>query len=320
MAGRVFLSCGQATDEERTTSRLIADVLRSEGFNPYVATEIQTILDLNREIIQELKQADYYFHINFRREKLGDSDEFRGSLFAHQEFALAYGLGFDKMLFLSQTGVRKEGMLAFIVSNTQKFEDHTEAVEAAKRAIKSAGWVPSYSRNLIARRLRWGPRIQYGDHTGQAPVQVLYADIVNRRSDLGAIGTVARLSTIVERGQQRASLDRSHLKATGYPGYEQTIFPGSHGAFDLLALRLDRPHTVTLNSALDVSPRSAILSRPGEYTLQYEVFANAFPVLSFGVHLRIRDLPVRGVFVVAEAGLVSEDGPLICSADTFAAN
>jgi len=320
VAGRVFVSCGQATDEERVTTRLIADMLCSQGFSPYVATQIQTILDLNGEIIRELKQADYYLHINFRREKLAGSDEFRGSLFAHQELALAYGLGFDKMLFLGQTGVRNEGMLAFIVSNTPKFENHAEAVDAAKRAIESAGWVPSYSRNLVAQRLRWGPQVQYGDHTGQRPVQVLYVDIVNRRSDLGAIGAVARLSTIAERGQTRVSPDRSHLKATGYPGYEQTIFPGSHAAFDLLALVLNQPNTVTLNSALDVSPRSAILSAPGEYVLEYEVFANAFPVLSFGVHLRIRDWPVGRVLVVADAKLAFEGGPSICSADAFAAS
>jgi hypothetical protein len=65
-------------------------MLRSEGFSPYVATQIQTILDLNGEIIRELKQADYYFLINFRREQITDSTEFRGSLFAHQELAVAY--------------------------------------------------------------------------------------------------------------------------------------------------------------------------------------------------------------------------------------
>ena len=221
------------------------------------------------------------------------------------------------MLFLSQAGVRTEGMLTFIISNTPRFENHAGALDAAKRAIQSAGWVPAYSKNLIAQTLRWGPQVRYRDHTGQRPIQVLYVNIVNRRSDLGAIGTVARLSTIVERGQKRASPDRSHLKATAYPGYEQTIFPGSHAAFDLLALALDQPHTVILNSALDVSPRSAILSGPGEYLLEYEVFANAFPVLSFGVRLIMRDRPVGRVLVAADAKLASELGPFVCSADAF---
>ena len=94
MAGRVFLSCGQATDEERATAGLIADMLSSEGFSPYVATQIQTMLDLNGQIIRELKEADYYLLINFRREQLADSHEFRGSLFAHQELcdSLRFGV------------------------------------------------------------------------------------------------------------------------------------------------------------------------------------------------------------------------------------
>jgi hypothetical protein len=290
-------------------------MLRSKGFSPYVATQIQTLLDLNGEILQELKQADFFFLINFRREQLVDSDECRGSLFAHQEFAIAYALGFEKMLLLSQTGVRCEGMLAFIVSNTPRFENHSEALDAARRAIESARWDPSYSRNLIAQSLRWGPQVRYGDHTGQRMVQVLYVDIVNRRSDLGAIGTVARLNAIVERGQRRVSPDRSHLKATSYPGYEQTIFPGSHAAFDLLALVLDRPHTVVLNSALDVSPRSSVLSAPGEYVLEYEAFANGFPVITFGVQLRVRAGPVGQLLVAADAKLSVGNSPFICSAN-----
>lgn len=319
MAGRVFISCGQATDEEKATARLIADMMRSEGFDPYVATQIQTILDLNCEIIRELKQSDYYFLINFRRERIADSNEYRGSLFAHQEFAAAFVLGFEKMLFLSQTGVRNEGMLRFIVSNTPTFENHSDALTAAGNAVRSAGWVPSYSRNLRAQGLRWGPLVRYRDHTGQRPVQVLYVDIVNGRPDLGAMETVARLDTIVDRGVARVSPDRSHLKATGYPGFAQTIFPRSHGAFDLLALAADRPHIVTLNSALDVSPRSAILSAPGEFLLEYEVLAKGFPVLRFGVHLRVRGQPVGRVFVAADAKLASEPGPFICSVDSLTA-
>jgi hypothetical protein len=306
VSGRVFISCGQATDEERTAARSIAELLQAEGFAPYVATQVQTILDLNGEVILELKKSDYYLFINFRREPLGRG-EFRGSLFAHQELAIAYSLGFDKMLFLNQAGVRSEGMLRYIISNVPEFKTCADVQNAVKRAVRSAGWVPSYSRNLFVHGIRWGPVVRYRDHTGESPVSVLYADIVNGRPDLGAIGTVARLSTIVTGNRRTASTDRSHLKATAYPGYEQTIFPGSHGAFDILALAKDRPHTVALNSALDVVPRSALISSPGEYVLEYEVFAQSFPLLTFSVQLQLRAV------AEAHAKLVSQEAPFVTS-------
>jgi hypothetical protein len=296
---------------------MIADWLRSEGFAAYVATQVQTILDLNGEIISELKRCDYYLFVNFRRDALGDGT-FRGSLFTHQELAIAYSLGFEKMLFLNQAGVRTEGMLGFMVSNVPQFENSADAVDATKRAVHSSGWTPLYSRNLVVSRLRWGPQVGYRDQTGQRSVQVLYADISNRRPDLGAIGAVARLSAIVELGIRRISPDRSHLKATAYPGYEQTIFPGDHAAFDMLALSLGQPHTLLLNSALDVSPRSALLASPGEYTLEYEVFAQGFPVLQFAIDVQL-EAPFRNAHAPTSATARLRGSPMtaISSADAL---
>ena len=37
MAARVFISCGQHTDEERQTAARVKDWFHAEGFEPYVA-------------------------------------------------------------------------------------------------------------------------------------------------------------------------------------------------------------------------------------------------------------------------------------------
>jgi hypothetical protein len=94
MPGKMFVSCGQKIEEEIRTAGAIEDWLTDEGFRPYVAIQAQTILDLNGEIIRELKQSDFYLFINFRRESLGD-ESFRGSLLTNQELAIAYSLGFE---------------------------------------------------------------------------------------------------------------------------------------------------------------------------------------------------------------------------------
>ena len=314
MPGRVFISCGQKDEEERGAAR--ADMLRGLGFDPYVAARVQSILDLNGEIIGELKRSDYYIFINFRREQIVGG-EYRGSLFAHQEAAVAYSLGFEKALFLHQRGIRSEGMLAYIVSNVPCFDQLADVVQSVREAVCQAGWVPTYSRNLIVSNLRWGPQVNFRDHTGEGSVQVLHADIENRRPDIGSIGTVARLSAIIVNGNRAESPDKSHLKASGQPGYEQTILPRSHGAFDILALALGRPHTLVLNSALDVRPRCALICEPGEYIFEYEVFATGLPVLTFWVEVSLLPRGIGYVLTAAGARLRGHPGPMVFSADSF---
>jgi hypothetical protein len=97
-------------------------MLQQQGFRPYLAIDVRTILDINGGIIRELKNSDCYVFINFRREQIASERgpvEYRGSLFSHQELAIAYALGFDRMLIVSQDGVKSEGMLRYIGVNTE---------------------------------------------------------------------------------------------------------------------------------------------------------------------------------------------------------
>jgi len=125
--------------------------------------------------------------------------------------------------------------------------------------------------------------IQYRDLRGR----FLYADIQNRRPDVGATGVVARLSALrVAGGPRQVSPNRSHLKVTGqHLAFEQTIWPESHGAFDLLCVDMDRGSRVYLNNALDVSPTPVLLDAVGEHLLEFEVFAHGFERVGFTVRL-----------------------------------
>ncbi len=81
MPARVFISCGQAIEEERNVSNELEQWFRSEGYDPYVAIQVQTIGDLNAGIIEALKASDYVF-INFQRDKIvAGKDEFTAVLF-----------------------------------------------------------------------------------------------------------------------------------------------------------------------------------------------------------------------------------------------
>ena len=144
MPGRVFISCGQSTCEEREIASQVRDWFRNEGFDPYVAIQTQSIQDVNSGIIGELKAADYYVFIDFRREQLvvKDREVWRGSLFTNQELAIAYLLGFEKVLFLQQEGIECEGLLKSTASNAKRFTNQFEVPELVKELVRERQWVP----------------------------------------------------------------------------------------------------------------------------------------------------------------------------------
>jgi len=289
MSGKVFISCGQSGDDELNVAKEISDWFIVNSYKTYVAVQIHTLFELNSEIIDELKSSDFFLFVNFKRERIIKKSEsiiYRGSLFANQELSIAYSMNFEKMLFINQKHVIKEGVLKYFVSNTPEFENYNEVLEIVKNAVKDSDWNPTYSRNLICDNLRWSDTsIRYIDHTGIKDVKVLYIDVNNNRPDIGALDTVARLKSITLNGETRLSSDRSDLKCAGAMGYSKTIWPNDHIAFDLLSIDMNTQINVYLHSSLDVRPRRPIISEIGTYILEYEVYATSFPVLTFKVQL-----------------------------------
>jgi len=294
MAGKVFISCGQANASERQVAVQLSAWFVSQGFQPYVAIQTQSILEVNAGIIGELKNSDFYLFINFRREKIrhrllfpSSRDFYRGSVFTNQELAIAYAMRFDSMIFVNHRGVRRDGLFSYIGSNTPEFETYDEVLPIVQTAIRTANWQASYSRNLIYRNLRWSTPILYKDHTRTSGVKVLHIDIANGRPDQGASNSILRLKSITHNGVTNISPDTSHLKCSGFPGYSNIIWPNDHVAFDLLSIDIDRQSEIYLHSALDVTPRDPIVTAIGDYDLAYQSFAENYPSIEFKILLHV---------------------------------
>jgi hypothetical protein len=159
MRSKVFLSCGQRPSEKQVAAK-IGELLGERGFDVYIAIDVQTILEINTGIIRELKNSDCYLFVNFRREQIGS--EYRGSLFSNQELAIAYALGFERILVINQEGIRREGMLGYIGVNTETFIDFDDCCAIVGRALDRAKWTTDYTRRLRADRLRFSDEIGYG--------------------------------------------------------------------------------------------------------------------------------------------------------------
>jgi hypothetical protein len=319
MKSRVFVSCGQRPSEKEIAGT-VGKLLQERGFDVYVAVDVQTILEINTGIIRELKNSDCYLFVNFRREQIGE--KYRGSLFSNQELAIAYALGFERMLVINQDGILPEGMVAYMGINTETFASFDDCCAAVKRALDRSRWTADYSRRLRAGQLRFSDQlIRYGSLVGR----FLYLDIQNQRPDIAALETTAKLAEFAPLGQaMRPCFIRSPLKATGRPGFSHTIFPNSYEAFDLLcvgtysnpaelnlfvppvsgalvrAAAMPEQSGVLLNTAYDVDQAQRLPITPGPWQLRYEFFAIDFPVLSVLIELTFADWNELSAKVLAQ--------------------
>jgi hypothetical protein len=295
MPGKIFISCGQNSEEERKIATEIKAWLEepARGYSAYIAIEAQNLYDINSAIVKELILSDYYIFIDFRRELIGWKKlflrEFRGSLFSHQELALAYNLGFDKVIFLQEDGVSSEGFLKYIQSNSRPFKKRNQILKLIQEEVRNKKWSPLYSRHLIVGGIiKISSPILYRDHTGSRNVYIYECMVENNRQDRAAMNTLAILKSIEGPNGQAIPPDTSYLKWAGQIGYSRTIFPLSSANFCLLQIDCNNLLSVYLQSAADILPRSPIISgQAGNYKLTYQVFAENFPMLEFQTLLNL---------------------------------
>jgi len=294
MAGKVFISCGQRGCEVEIASKL-SKWLESVGYSPYIAIEAQSIQDVNSGIIDELERSDFYIFIDFRRDKI-DCKKFqgvyRGSLFTNQELAIAYYLKFEKAIFFQQNGILREGLLKYMASNATEFSGENDLLEKVQKAVKDreriGGWNSAYSRHLIAGRNNLSNEISsHRDHLQNIfnNCKILQKQIINNRDDKATLHSAARLEKIKFNGIEIPVPDRTLLKATDLPSFDQPIWPKSYCTFDLLLISRNEPMNLYLMSAFDSVPRQPIISRIGNYELVFSVIADGFPLLMFNINI-----------------------------------
>jgi hypothetical protein len=150
-AAKIFLSCGQREGSpEIECAKKIKEELKAIGFEVFLAIEVQTAQALTDRIYQELESSDYFIFIDFKREAIkppSDNDrpaceceqrkqQHRGSLFSHQELAIA---NFLKMEFLpfQERGLERSGILSVIMGNATIFDDRNELPQRVASEVRS---------------------------------------------------------------------------------------------------------------------------------------------------------------------------------------
>ena len=126
MKAKVFLSCGQSKNsDEPSVAEKIWQRIRDVGFDCYMAVGEQSLLGLRENIFAQLESSDYLVFIDFKREGLKVEGEpiYRGSLFSHQELAIASFLEIPYLILQERGLKRLDGMLNAMQANATEFSD-----------------------------------------------------------------------------------------------------------------------------------------------------------------------------------------------------
>lgn len=282
---RVFISCGQQKDtNEVEIANRIADKLERMGFDPYIAVAELTLKGVKENIFRRLSESEYFIFVDFKRERLAtgkNEDIHRGSLFSHQELAIASFLDIEVLPF-QEEGVRKEdGILRFIQANCVPFRDSHLLPEVVAEKVREQGWQPDWRNEL---RLEREPEEYDRLHVRQTGTLARYYHIKvwNRHRSKTAQDCVAYLERVSDllRGKSE-TWELVEFKWKGITTPRIGISPRSFRYLDAFHVFEATPKDVHLainHAIVDYSGYYNLytLHGPGEFELTYVVFCENF--------------------------------------------
>jgi hypothetical protein len=306
---RVFISCGQAKDsDELDTAHKIRDRLQQQGFEPYVAVEQQTLRGLKENIFQQIQNSEYFVFVDFKREELvphykiganpSPNQEHRGSLFSHQELALASFLDLELIAFQEKGVKPDDGILRFLQANATPFTDRNTLPNVIADEVTRRQWNP-HSRNELV--------LQSCSQTRDSELhRFFYVQVHNLHHHKTATNCYAYLERAIRLGQATADIpcESVELKWEGRTLANAHIHPDKQRRFDALFVSLHEPAKVGFAVFSD-APSIFVppINQAGEYELHYAVVSDNFPIarrsfllnLSEAHHLTKLELKGRGV-------------------------
>ena len=287
---RVFISCGQQEGEERAIAGKIANVLHYLGFEPYVATQEQTLKGLRDNIFWHLEYSEYFLFIDFKREQLANSDDFRGSLFSHQELGIASFLDLDAIIF-QESGVKEtDGLMRYLQTNAEVFEDRDDLPMAVKQKIQKAAWRSGW-RNELSLEMCDPPYTEARDVQNYVMSRFFHLRVRNLHDRKPALNCVATVESIV-RGPtvQKDDLRRVELRWAGSSVPQALIPSGGARELDLGFVPLQDCSVFMFNSFTTGTQYLPPLRGAGEHIVTYLIASATFPPSKFTARIRLGDL------------------------------
>lgn len=280
LKAKVFISCGQRRDaEEVEVVRAIAKVFEGLGFDPYIAIQEQTLRGLKENIFSQLTTSEYLLFVDFPRENFGDSSERRGSLFSHQELAIASYLDLPVIAF-QQKGVKPlDGMLGILQANAIPFDDAKKLPEMVRQQVNKAGWRADWKNALAIKRTP----AEFDDarivgQPGQPNARFFHLTVGSLNPYKPAVNCTAYVEGIRDlRTNLPVTFRTAELKWAGYVLPSVAIMPASSRELDAFFVLHDNPLTMHFNCFTDSGYFMRPICGPGQFRLDYLIVSENFP-------------------------------------------
>ena len=270
-SARVFISCGQANDEEKKLGLECHDYLKSKGYSPYFAERVQSPEALTEDIFRHLKNSEYAVFIDCARDLL-ENGKRRGSVFVNQELAIA-AFRQTEFLVFHQEGVLREGVLNYLMAKPIPFRDGPDL--RAKLASATGRWRPDWRNELVL--TTGNPHPDVPDRRGERR-DWYHVTVRNRHEHKYARNCVAYVKSIKDLGSGNSIDPRNYELVWGGQGvYEKHILPGSEADVDAFYVVRggDRIHFCHRPSTSPLYLGMPELQK-GNYELTYLVVSESF--------------------------------------------
>jgi hypothetical protein len=301
---RVFISCGQSKGSgEVEIASKIAHRLHQLGFDPYIAVQEQTLRGLKENIFAQLSKSEYFVFVDFKREQLARTDPpvHRGSLFSHQELALASYLDIDALVFQESAVKQDDGILRFLQANAIGFKDRHLLPNVIADEVQKRGWDARRRNELVLER---NPA-QYSD------TRIMQLQKVGRFFHIGVRNrhpnkTATNCYVYLEKAAKLEPPIEIPFKAVEFrwAGYSQPnahIPPRTARAFDAFFVLHDLPLQLQFNTFSTATDFVPYIQGEGRYELKYSAVADNFPaarasfILNLNASLPLTTLEPNGV-------------------------
>ncbi len=270
---KVFISCGQRDNsEELKIAKSIAKLLEGKGYEPYIAKEIQTLGALTNEVYKNITDSEYFLFVDFKRESLAQGG-IRGSLFSHQELAIA---SFKEMNVLTfrEDGVLLEGMQSFILSNPFAFSNSGKLLEIINLEVDKK-WTSNWKNDLELSVAK--PIFEDAIDGNNNKVRYYHIAVTNRHTSKHASNCYGFIENI-HCGPSKINLKNVHAVWSGYPHPSTVILPGDTKELDIFYHYFTGPSMIFFNvHATSGFYTPTPISQPAHHEFTIRVVSDNFP-------------------------------------------
>ncbi len=285
---RVFISCGQenGSDEPIIAGR-IADQLRKMGFDPYVAIKEQSLRGVKENIFRQLETSEYFLFIDFKREQLSCNEKCRGSLFSHQELAIAAYCDKEVIAF-REKGTELNGVARYIQANPIEFSDKDQLIKVVIDEVRERGWETEWRSKLQLDATRSDIVDANIGTVKPEDARFFYVTVKNLHHKKMAINCYAYLEKIKNLASGDDNIQPTiEYKWQGYVYPNASIAPNSARKVDAFWILHDSPEKVQFNTFASYTGMVPIINSPGTYSFTYRIIAENFPSVKAQFRVKI---------------------------------